>query len=110
MKKTVIMVLFLLLCPAWTAGGQQSGGIKISVQGGEAGQAPRKSNAKGAQPLTNDSIVKLVKAGLGGDTIISIVNTQPGEYSMGADDIIALKRAGVSEKVITAMLRRSATH
>jgi hypothetical protein len=55
------------------------------------------------QPLNNDSIVKLVKAGLGEDTIISIVRTQPGKYSLGADDIIALKEAGVSEKTITTM-------
>ncbi len=60
-----------------------------------------------AQPLTNDSIVKLVKAGLGEGTIISIVNTQPGKYSLGADDTIALKKAGVSQKVIAAMLNKS---
>jgi tetratricopeptide (TPR) repeat protein len=61
------------------------------------------------QPLTNDSIVKLVKAGLSEDMIINLVDTQPGKYSLAADDIIALKKAGVSEKVVTAMLKKSAT-
>src|SRR5262249_4475879 len=56
--------------------------------------------------LTNDSIVKLVGAGLGEDTIIGIVNTQPGKYSVAADDIIALKKAAVPEKVIAAMLNK----
>ncbi|MGD0130091.1 MAG: hypothetical protein ABSF46_32640 [Terriglobia bacterium] len=39
----------------------------------------------------------------------SRVNTQPGKYSLGTDDVIALKTAGVSEKVITAMLNKSAS-
>jgi hypothetical protein len=57
------------------------------------------------QPLTNDSIIKMVNAGLGESVIISVVSTQPGKYSVGADDIIALKKAGVSEKIIAAMLK-----
>lgn len=105
MNRAVLIPLLLLLCPVWAVLGQQSG---ISIQGGEAGQAPKKGE-QGAQPLTNDSIVKLAKAKLGEDTIISIVNTQPGKYSLGADDIIALKTAGVPEKVITAMLNQSAS-
>jgi hypothetical protein len=44
------------------------------------------------EPLTNESIVKLVKAGLGEDMIVSMVNTQPAKYSLSADDIIAVKR------------------
>jgi len=108
LRKLATAVL-LLLCPMLAVLGQESGGAKISAQGGETGQAPKKNNEQGAQPLTNDSIVKLVKAGLGQDTIISMVNTQAGKYSVGADDVIALKKAGVSEKVITAMLNKSAS-
>ena len=59
------------------------------------------------QPLDNDSIVKLVKAGMGEETIISIVRTQQGKYSLGVDDIIALKKAGVSEKTIAVMVDAS---
>ena len=59
------------------------------------------------QPLTNDSIIKLVRAKLGDDEIIHIVNTQPGNYSFGTDDIIALKRAGVSDRVLAAILNKS---
>jgi hypothetical protein len=50
--------------------------------------------------------VKLVKARLGEDTIIKVVDTQPGKYSLGVEDIIALKQAGVSEKIITAILTK----
>src|ERR1035438_2614022 len=54
--------------------------------------------------LTNDSIMKMVKAGLGEDIVLSSVHSQPGRYSTGADDLIALKSAGVSDKIIAAMM------
>jgi hypothetical protein len=59
------------------------------------------------EPLTNESIVKLVKAGLSEDMIVSMVNAQPAKYSLGADDIVALKTAGVSEKIIAAMVTKA---
>jgi len=59
--------------------------------------------------LTNDSIVKLVKGRVNEDTIISVIKAQPGNYSLGAEDILALKRAGVSDKIITAMVNKSAS-
>ncbi len=58
--------------------------------------------------LTNESLVKLVKAGMGEDTVVGIVNTQPGRYSLSTDSLIALKQAGVSDKVIAAMVNRNA--
>jgi hypothetical protein len=57
--------------------------------------------------LTNDSVVKLVKAGLSDDLIVSTVNTQPGAYDTSADAIIALKSAGASDKVLAAVLHKS---
>jgi hypothetical protein len=59
------------------------------------------------QPLTNDSILKLVKAGMGDDLIVNMVNTQPANYSLSAEDLIALKTGGVSEKIISAMVVKS---
>lgn len=58
--------------------------------------------------LTNDSIVRLVKADISQNTILHLVNSQPGAYALGVDDIIALKEAGVSDEVLNAMLDRSA--
>jgi len=57
--------------------------------------------------LTNDSVAKLVKAGLSDDLIVSTVNTQPGNYDTSADAIIALKSAGASDKVVAAVLQRA---
>jgi hypothetical protein len=57
-------------------------------------------------PLTNDSIIKMVKAGLGEDVVLATINSQPGKYSTGPDDLIALQTAGVSAKIITAMVTK----
>ena len=62
----------------------------------------------GAQePLTNDSVIKLVKAGLNENLIVQTVSSQPGKYQFDADSIVALKRVGVSDKIIEAMLKRN---
>jgi len=60
------------------------------------------------ETLTNDSVVKLVKAGLSEDLIVNMVNSQAGKYSLGAGDVIALKNQGISEKIIAAMIRKNA--
>jgi len=64
------------------------------------------SVANGQTALTNDAIVKMVKAGLAEDVILSMVNTQPAQFSVMPDDMIALKKNGVSDKIIAAMLTK----
>ena len=58
--------------------------------------------------LTNDVIVKMAKAGLGDEILLSTIKAQPGHYTTAPDDLIALKGAGVSDKVIAAMIEKSA--
>lgn len=60
------------------------------------------------EALTNDSIIKMVKAGLSEAVLLSMVNSQPGNYSIGVEDLVGLKTAGVSERVIAAMAAKSA--
>lgn len=57
-------------------------------------------------PLDNEGVIKLVKSGMTEDMIISVIQKQPGSYVLGADDFVALKGAGVSEKIIAAMLAK----
>jgi hypothetical protein len=64
------------------------------------------SIAAAQQALNNDAILKLVKAGMGEDLIVNMINTQPGIYSVSADDLIALKSGGASDKVIGAMVMK----
>ena len=56
--------------------------------------------------LTNASIVKLTKAGFKEKTIISIIGSRIPNFDLSPDRMIDLKRSGVSEKVIVAMLAR----
>jgi hypothetical protein len=80
MKRSIRAVLFLAICPLLMA----------------------------QQVLNNEAVVKLVKAGLADDLIISTIIGSPGTYDISADGIIALKGAGVSDKVVTAILRKAA--
>ncbi len=57
--------------------------------------------------LTNESIIKLTKAGLSEEVILNMVKSQPAKYSASADDLIALKGAGVSDKVISEMVTKA---
>jgi len=60
------------------------------------------------ETLSNDAILKLVKAGLGEDVIVGMIDQQPGYYSLTTDDVITLKNSGVTDKIITAMVRKNA--
>ena len=59
------------------------------------------------EPMNNDGIIKLVKSGMTEDLIISVIQQQPGTYVFGANDLVALKEASVTEKIIAAMLAKS---
>jgi hypothetical protein len=50
----------------------------------------------------------MAKAGLDDTVILQTIQTQPGRYETSPDDLIALKGAGVSQRVIAAMQARSA--
>jgi hypothetical protein len=58
------------------------------------------------QLLNNDAVVKLEKAGLSDDLIISTINSQAGNYDTSPDGLIALKSGGVSDKVVAAIVTK----
>ena len=80
MRKAVCAVLLLAICPILVA----------------------------QQALNNDSIIKMVKAQLSDDVIVTTINASPGAYDTSPDGLIALKQAGVSNKVIDALVAKSA--
>ena len=79
MRKAVCAVLLLAICPILVA----------------------------QQALNNDSIIKMVKAQLSDDVIVTTINASPGAYDTSPDGLIALKQAGVSNKVIDALVAKS---
>jgi hypothetical protein len=78
-RKNILAVVFLAICPL----------------------------AFAQQALNNDAIIKLVKAGLSDDLIITTINAQPGNYDASTDGLIALKTGGASDKVVSAIVLKA---
>ena len=76
MRKSILAVIFLALCPLLVA----------------------------QQALNNDSVIKLVKAGLSDDLIVSTINASAGSFDTSTNGLIALKTAGASDKVVMAIM------
>jgi hypothetical protein len=55
-------------------------------------------------PLTNASIIRLVKAGFKEKTIIAIIGSRPNQFKVDTDHLIQLKHNGVAENIILAMM------
>jgi len=58
-------------------------------------------------PLTNEAVIKLVRAGFKDKTVIAVIRSRPNRFDLDADRLVDLKRSGVSENVILAMLAQS---
>jgi hypothetical protein len=50
----------------------------------------------------------MVKAGLDENTIATMIQSQPGQYDLSADALVALKQDGVSDKLLGAMAAKNA--
>ncbi|PYS75551.1 MAG: hypothetical protein DMF67_07265 [Acidobacteria bacterium] len=62
---------------------------------------------RGAEaPLTNGSVVKLVRAGFSEKAVIAIIRARPANFDLAPERLIELKKSGVGEKVILAMIGR----
>jgi hypothetical protein len=61
------------------------------------------------QVLTNESVEKMARARLGDDVIVSMIQSQAGRYDVTPDALIALKKKGISDKVLAALAAKSNT-
>ncbi|HET6367043.1 MAG TPA: hypothetical protein VFG27_07445 [Pseudomonadales bacterium] len=66
-----------------------------------AGPAP---TAVAQEVLTNDSIMSMVKGGLSEAVVLARIRSGPGNFDTSTNSLLALKKAGVSDKVIEAMV------
>ena len=55
------------------------------------------------KPLTNSSVIALVKAGLGDSAIVALIKSSPSDYDKSVEAMIELKKSGVSNAIIEAM-------
>jgi hypothetical protein len=60
--------------------------------------------ASGSAAATIQDLVKLKAAGLGDDILIALIESDGSVFNLKADDVIALRKQGLSEKVIIVML------
>ena len=61
------------------------------------------SDVTRAHALNNDTIIKMSKAGLDDGVIVQTIHTSEGNYDTSPDGLIALRNAGVSQRVIAVM-------
>jgi hypothetical protein len=59
------------------------------------------------QELNNESVIKLIMAGLSDDLIVSTINALAGSYDTSPDGLIALKSAHASDKVVSAIVLKN---
>jgi hypothetical protein len=54
--------------------------------------------------LTNDSVIQMIKAGLPEAVIIGKIKSTASKFDLKTDSLVGLKKAGVSDKVLEAMV------
>jgi hypothetical protein len=77
--------------------------LMLACSGAETALA---QGASVREVLSNDSIIKLVKAGFKENTIIALIRTSPISFDLTTAKLVVLKKNHVSEKIITAMIER----
>ncbi|GAB62986.1 MAG: hypothetical protein DWB56_07300 [Candidatus Jettenia sp.] len=58
--------------------------------------------------ITNDTILTMVKAGLGDELVITKIKTSQNQFDVSTKNILKLKNEGVGDNIIKAMLEASA--
>src|SRR5437899_11063863 len=62
--------------------------------------------AQAQKPFTNDEVIKLAQAGFGDEVIQKAIQAHAPAFDISPEGLSALKKAGVSEKMIAAILDR----
>ena len=65
-----------------------------------------RSSAQSATTLTNDDVVKMVRAQLGTSIVLTTINASNATFDVSPSALIALKEAGVADDIIQAMQTR----
>jgi hypothetical protein len=93
------LILLCLACLLPSAAGRAQEPIQDTAGGPMSAPKPK--------IMSNDSVLRMVKAGLSDDLILQTITSQPGQYTTDADSLVELKEAGVPEHIISAMVNKS---
>jgi hypothetical protein len=97
MLKQRVLLLFVGLATAAMISAQSSPGVPLQT-----------SPAKQEAALANKDVIKLIKLDLGDDVVIAkIKQASAVDFDLTTDGLVQLKQAGVSGRVISAMLERT---
>lgn len=66
--------------------------------------APGLRAQQAQKPLTNQDLVKMAKAGLSESVVVATIQANPGNYDTSTDGVIELKKNGVTDNEIRAIL------
>jgi hypothetical protein len=69
--------------------------------------APRPEPSHDGALMNNDAVLRMHQAGLSDELIVQTIAAQPGSYQTGPDDLIALKKAGLADTILSAMALKS---
>jgi len=73
-----------------------------------AKKSPPAKPATATAPMTNQDVIKLVKAKIAEDLIIAKIKQSKTKFDVSVDGLVALKDAGVSDNLIAVMMNPAA--
>jgi len=100
------LLLLISLCGLSALGQQGSEGKPLVPNGGTS--EVRQTQESGTA-LTNADIVGMLKAGARESEIIAAIRANPTKFDLSADALIALRKTGVNNKILEAMVERGKT-
>lgn len=65
--------------------------------------------ASAQEVLTNDAVMTMVKAGLSESVVLEKIRSSPTKFDVKTEALVALKQAGVSDRVIEAMVSQGSS-
>jgi hypothetical protein len=95
-RKYIIYIFFLITIPLLLTGIGRDFNTPVEAQ-----MQPSTTG----KLLTNSDIISLTRAGLSDEVIISVIQRSQRNFDLTPEALIALKKSGVSNKVIEAMVR-----
>lgn len=101
----LVFALLLSLTPPCMAQAHTDGAPPI-LEGPQTMPVPAASTSNKTE-MTDDTVVRMHTAGLSDALIVQTIAAQPGAYKTDPDSLIALKQAGLSDAVLSAMTARS---
>jgi hypothetical protein len=115
-RTTLLMGLAIVLVFAAPAPAQTAATVPASPAATETSAPAAQSHAAQPhdtarrQPVENADIIAMVQNHLSDDAILGMIELNETRFDVSADGLIALKKAGVSDRVLNAMLEGARRH